>query len=296
MHMFEINQSRLFPSYLEWLSKTQKFVDLCRNLSEGTTNRVRLKEDKFLNMCIRLTTLQEQRRIAAKIEQLSNRIQESRKLRQKAMNEVEHLVESQFRLLLQENESRVHSVPFTELARLERRPIALDPEEEYREVGVYCFGRGIFHKPPKIGFEIGGKSLYWIRNKDLILQVTFAWEGAVGLASPQEDGMCGSVRFPTFVVNEEICDPRYLLMYLKTNEGIAQLGRISPGSAGRNRVLSLKRLDEVLVPVLPLDIQQSLMDHVATKTDLVRRLQEQTGVELDALLPSILDKALKGEL
>ena len=33
---FNINQARLVPAYLGWLSKTQTFVDLCKAASEGT--------------------------------------------------------------------------------------------------------------------------------------------------------------------------------------------------------------------------------------------------------------------
>ena len=39
----------------------------------------------------------------------------------------------------------------------------------------------------------------------------YEWEGAVGLASEYEDGMYGSVRFPTFRVDERICYPPFLL-------------------------------------------------------------------------------------
>ncbi len=39
---FNIDCERLHPRFLQWMSKTKDFVDLCRAASEGTTNRVRL--------------------------------------------------------------------------------------------------------------------------------------------------------------------------------------------------------------------------------------------------------------
>ena len=72
--VFDINLDRLEPKYLEWKSKTGEFVDLCRVASEGTTNRVRLKEDKFLRLSISLPPLPEQRRIVAKIEAWPSRL------------------------------------------------------------------------------------------------------------------------------------------------------------------------------------------------------------------------------
>ena len=60
--------------------------------------------------------------------------------------------------------------------------------------------------------------------------------------------------------------------------------------------MSLKRLNEVLVPVVPLSAQKWLTDGLQGKLDALRHLQTETSAELDALMPSILDKAFRGEL
>ena len=57
--VFNLNRELLLPDFLNWLSKTADFVDICRLASEGTTNRVRLKEDKFLSTEIRLPPIAE---------------------------------------------------------------------------------------------------------------------------------------------------------------------------------------------------------------------------------------------
>jgi type I restriction enzyme S subunit len=78
------------------------------------------------------------------------------------------------------------------ILKLERRPVEIVPDKKYAEIGIYCFGKGIFHKEPRSGLEVGDKKLFQIKEGDLILQVTFAWEGAVGLASKKEDGNAAS--------------------------------------------------------------------------------------------------------
>jgi type I restriction enzyme, S subunit len=98
-------------------------------------------------------------------------------------------------------------VSLGELLTLERRPVRVEPDGAYAEIGIYCFGRGIFHKQPRSGLEVGDKQLYLIKDGELILQITFAWEGAVALASAAEDGMYGSTRFPTYRVNANRCYP-----------------------------------------------------------------------------------------
>lgn len=180
-------------------------------------------------------------------------------------------------------------VSLGELLRLERRPVTVVLDNQYAEIGIYCFGRGIFHKMPRTGLEVGNKDLFLIKEGDFILQVTFAWEGAVALASKAEDGMFGSTRFPTYRVDESRCFAPYLVNYFKTLGGKEQLVKISPGSAGRNRVLSLKRIPEVKVPLPPLDEQRRIVARIeglGTKIKEARRIRQQAVEEVEALLAS----------
>ena len=179
------------------------------------------------------------------------------------------------------------SVSLGNVLRLERRRAKVIPEAEYPEIGIYSYGRGIFHKPPRSGLEVGDKELYLIQDGDFIFQITFAWEGAVGLASRDEHGMYGSVRFPTYRVDDHTCFPQYLLYYFRTPQGRAQLTGISPGSAGRNRVLNLKRLDEIQVPLPPLDEQRRIVARIealAARIAEARGLRRAAVAEVEALL------------
>ena len=72
--LFNLNGTRLEPAFLGWLCRTAGFVELCLRASEGTTNRVRLKEDRFLVLEIPLPPLAEQRRVVARIEDLAAQI------------------------------------------------------------------------------------------------------------------------------------------------------------------------------------------------------------------------------
>jgi len=184
------------------------------------------------------------------------------------------------------------------LIRLERRPVTVIADRIYQEIGIYCFGRGVFHKPPRSGLEVGDKALYAIRDGDLILQVTFAWEGAIALCSMAEEGLYGSTRYPTFRVNEELCVAAFLVRYLGTSEGLEQLNKICPGSAGRNRVLSIKRISEVKVPLPPLPEQRRIVARIEEMTAKIHEactLRHQATEEVDVLLRSILthDKQAK---
>ena len=190
------------------------------------------------------------------------------------------------------------TVSLGELLRLERRQVKVEPETLYQEIGIYCFGRGIFHKTPRTGFEVGDKDLFLMKEGDFILQVTFAWEGAIAIVSVAEDGMYGSTRYPTFRVDEGRCVPKFLLNYFKTEEGLEQLVKICPGSAGRNRVLSIKRIPEVRVPLPPLAEQRRVVGRVeelAAQIYEARTLRSQAAEEAEALHLSVLHEHFVGE-
>jgi type I restriction enzyme S subunit len=181
------------------------------------------------------------------------------------------------------------SVSLGDLIRLERRPVELKPEQQYQEIGIYCFGRGIFHKTPRSGLEVGDKNLYELREGDLILQVTFAWEGAIALCSKAEHGLYGSTRYPTFHVDETRCFAPFLVRYLGTRHGLDQINKICPGSAGRNRVLSLKRIPEVMVPLPALPEQRRILariEELAAKINEARKIRTYIEKEQDLLLAS----------
>lgn len=173
------------------------------------------------------------------------------------------------------------------LLHLERRPVTVETDRTYQEIGIYCFGRGIFHKQARSGLEIGDKALFLLKEGDFILQVTFAWEGAIAIVGPQEGGMYGSTRYPTFRVDESRVVPQFLLHFFETERGREQLVKICPGSAGRNRVLNLNRLGEVIVPVPSLATQRRIVERVAelaSKLMEAKNLRQQSSGEASRLL------------
>ena len=73
------------------------------------------------------------------------------------------------------------------------------------------------------------------------------------------------------------------------------LGGASPGGAGRNRTLGVETLMRIPVP-FPEYRAQIWFDNLQAEVGLLKHMQSETVADLDALLPSILDKAFKGEL
>ncbi|MDB5970681.1 MAG: type restriction-modification enzyme specificity subunit [Hydrocarboniphaga sp.] len=174
-------------------------------------------------------------------------------------------------------------VRFGEIAPLVRRPVDIDLDAVYPELGVRSFGKGTFHKPPLQGAQVGSKRLFRIEKGDLILSNVFAWEGAVAVAGADDGGRYGSHRFITCAVDSKRADANYLVRYLGTPDGLAQLQRASPGGAGRNRTLGLEKLQEIVVPLPPLAEQQAVVAHLDTLADKARQVNKHLDdIEADS--------------
>lgn len=289
--VFTPNSQKILPQFLDLMSKTKDFIELCKAASEGTTNRVRLKEDKFLSMKILLPALEEQRRIVARVEEIVGKIEEVRSLKNGVILDSHRLLLSAYHKLIEGAEY----LPMKFVAPLQRRSVEIELSKNYPELGIRSFGKGTFHKPALSGAEIGTKKLFRIEDNDLLFQIVFAWEGAVAIAQPEDHERFGSHRFLTCVPQAGIATSSFLCFHFLTEKGLEDLGKASPGGAGRNRTLGLKALENVKVPV-PLFEKQLWFDNLTTKVDTMKRLRKETIKELDTLLPSILDKAFQGEL
>ena len=189
----------------------------------------------------------------------------------------------------------VQSLPMRDVARLQRRSVQIDLSKDYPELGIRSFGKGTFHKPALNGASVGTKKLFRIEPGDLLFNIVFAWEGAVAVAKPEDRGRVGSHRFLTCVPQPGVATAPFLCFHFLTKPGLDQLREASPGGAGRNRTLGLKALENIYVPVPPFE-QQLWFDSIQSQWATAMDLQTQTSAELDALLPSVLDRAFKGEL
>ena len=287
---FDIDASKVLPHYFEWYSRTPEFIDLCRRASEGSTNRVRMKEDKFLRMMVPLPSLGEQRRIVEKLDRVAALVDARRNAIEAAERETQALLLKAFQRAIDGAPLR----PMAEVAPLVRRPVEIDLDAAYPELGVRSFGRGTFHKPELPGVEVGNKKLFRICSGDLVFNIVFAWEGAVAVAQPEDDGRVGSHRFLTCVPAPDTATVEFLRFYFSTPEGLQKLGEASPGGAGRNRTLGLKKLESLQVPVPPIG-RQHWFDRLQAKAHEARTIRANTAQDVEALIPAMLHETFNGK-
>ena len=288
---FEPDRNKLEPKWFHWITKTRWFWEACDKKSQGTSGKNRIRPEKFLEIDIPLPPLREQRRIVAHIESLASRVNAAQRLREEINTDLDRLLLSAYHDIA----DNVERKPLEKVAPLTRRPANIDIEKIYPQIAVRSFGRGTFHKPNLEGEEITWQKPYLVKSGDILISNIKAWEGAIAVARDNDDGRYGSHRYLTCVPTPGVATSRFICFHLLTAEGLLAVGEASPGSADRNRTLGAKALMQIMVP-MPTFEKQLWFDKLYAKVSSMRELQSASAEELSALMPSILDKAFKGEL
>ena len=144
------------------------------------------------------------------------------------------------------------------------RPVKVQPDQEYQQIGIRSHGKGLFDKEHVTGRDLGGKRVFWIEPDCFVVNIVFAWEQAVGRTTKSDKGKIASHRFPIYRPRSRHCDVRFIEYFFKTPRGKYLLGMASPGGAGRNKTLGQKEFDRVPLTLPPLPEQRKIADILTT--------------------------------
>ena len=299
--LFDVNPARIDVRFLGWLGRTRDFVELCKRASEGTTNRVRLQEDHFLELEILLPPIGVQQRIVARIEELTAQINEARTLRQQTANEAEALLTSARRTAI--SKCRAENVALEETCAIIDN---LHSNPRLSESGIPCV------RSPDVGYgtlnladaQRTDEEEYrrrTVRGEPQAGDIVLVREGGgTGKCAVVQDGQRFSLgqRVMMLRPNPIQIVPRFLLHQLLSP--LIQEDQIRPlckGSASPH--LNIGVLRRFIIRVPSLSEQRRIaaeLDALQREVDTLGRMQAETAAELDALVPAVLDRAFKGEL
>lgn len=279
------DENRCSPAYMGWLVRSAQFAELCKAASEGTTNRVRIKEDRFLEQKIVLPPLSEQESLVSRLDALTEKTRQVEEKLNAVERDAKHLLALRFRDAIAD----VPLCPMVEVAPAVRRTVDIDATVRYREIGARSFGKGLFFKPDFDGAEATWEKPVWIRAGDLVLSNIKAWEGAIALAGDDHDGCIASHRYITCVPDPTQATAAFLAYYLLGEDGLEKVGAASPGTADRNRTLSLANLGKIDVPVPPLSVQHSF-DRLKAEVGALKTKHAAVRAANTALVPATLER------
>ncbi len=162
-------------------------------------------------------------------------------------------------------------------------------------MGVRSFGKGTFKKPVLTGKQIGKKRIYRIHEGDLVFNNVFAWERAMAVAKAEDHDRVGSHRFITYVPHERKATSEFLCYHFLSKHGIEDIRAASPGSAGRNCTLGLKKLEKIKVPAPDYE-EQKRFSEIAKRRQLIQHKAAEIEEDAKAFSAALIAKAFRGEL
>jgi len=309
-----LDSNKAFPPYIGWYLKTPSFWEECRRHSHGTSGRERLSPRELPNVMFPLPPLDEQRRIVARIEELAALIGEAKELRAKAREEADTLLASTMRRVFDVSEEPPDHwrwATISDVGDKERDTVQTGPfgaqlsSSEFTHEGVpvlaignvqwgYLDTEDLKHVSEAKADQL---SRYRVKAGDIL----FARMGTVGRSCvvPEfAENWLISYHLIRIAVDRSVCNPQFVFYALRGSPSV--LETIEEKTRGSTRAgVNSTILRQLKFPFPPLDEQRRIvtyLDDLQAQVDGLAALQDATQAELNALLPSVLHRAFRGEL
>ena len=291
--LFVINEAKLDRRFLDFFIRTPSFRD--QVAAQGSTNYAAIRPSQVLNYEIPLPPLAEQRRIVARIEELAAHIHEAQALRQQAAEQAEALVVRSAAAIFDSIGNRVRlgdicdtssgGTPSRDRADFFAGDIPWIKSGELKDDYIDKVEEHITEQ------AVQSSSAKLFPSGTVLVALYGANVGKTGILSIEattNQAVCAI--FPTKVINRD-----FIWWFLRRMRPVF----VEDSFGGAQPNISQKIIRDTKIPAPSLAEQRRIvaeLDALQTEVDRLKALQAETAAELDALLPSILDRAFKGEL
>ncbi|MBG9471367.1 restriction endonuclease subunit S [Priestia megaterium] len=313
-------KSIMLPSYLWAFMKSPTYWKQIMVVKKGSTQPG--ANAKILgNLLIPLPPLNEQKRIADKVERFINKVEEANQLIQEAKETFElrraAILDKAFRGQF------INNVENQELKELDNMNYTIPSNWDYMSVEEVCeLISDCSHSTPKY-IEDGeypairtsdvyfgsintskakrvSEQDYLERTKRTTPQkddVIYCREGTVGNAGIiRNEKVCLAQRVVLLRANKEKVLPKYFVYVLNSPIMLRQVfANISQTTSPRINISTLKKLK---LPIAPIELQQSIVNIIETSLKIEQKAKSLYTLDdkLNSLKQSILFKAFRGEL
>jgi len=262
------------------------FALIEKRQSGNTNNKYPILPDAFANV-LRSVTL---------IESLAARVNEAQRLREEAEKETNAFLYSALNSVFAKSHFSVK--PIGEICETTSGGTPSRSRGDFFQGNIPWIKSGeleddyIYRAEEHISEEALSSSSAKIFPKGTLVVALYG--ATVGKTGILEIDACTNQAVCALFPSDEI-SRNYLWWFLRSKR--PDYLKSSFGGAQPN--ISQKVIRETEIPVPPLDEQRRIvayLDGLQAKVNALRELQSQSQEELDALLPSVLDRAFKGEL
>ena len=298
------NRNRIDPYFIWWLLRSNAFQELLSKcLPKGI--KTELKAKQLLALAIPLPPLSQQQQILQKIEFFASKIKESQNLRTYSSAVSEGWMEA----CLQKAMSQFSQVTrFGDVITFNPRSgpsFPTNPDWPGKPVLMPSAVTGFGLNTTKVEFGLGNEQL---SNKDLldVGDILIArgnkrdQVGNAGVVPGEAQNWTYANLLMRLKVDISRVDQRFCIYWLRSPH---MRKHVKASMTGTNPNIQKINQQKILNYPFPKNVSLSEQKHVVAyldrlqaKVDDIRELQADVTAELNALLPSIVDKALKGRL
>lgn len=303
---YEMNSALLDPKYLQFYFRTPPLWKQAEALSKGAAaiSKLTLNPPQFWDLTIPLPPLDEQHRIISRIEQIGAKLDAVREERRKTEQQVGALfgaaLDTVVRSLRQKYENQI-LMRLVEPDRGISYGVVLTGTPTDNGVPTLRAGdlqkfRVILTNVKKIDPSTEAKYRRTrLRGNELLLRIRGGL-GELAVCPPQIVG--GNVSREIAVIPFTECLlPKFGMYVLAAPDSQSKMKSHLRGTSYVG--INLRDVRTLPIPVPPISEQQrtiEYLDGIRTKIDSLGKLESETAAELDALMPSLLSKAFRGEL
>jgi type I restriction enzyme S subunit len=305
--LFDINTARITREFLGYYIRTSAFFD--QVAAQGSTNYAAIRPSHVLAYTLPLPPLVEQKRIVAKLDSLAAKVTEARRLRSTSIAEAQAVWRSACRTTLGDEPTNDWQPLSAFVDHLQNgwspqcRPEPAEPDEwGVLKVGAVSFGRFEPAENKALPMMLEPTPEYEIRAGDFLMSRanTTALVGACALVETTRPKLILCDKIFRFIFKPGVAlDARYLNCVLKSPALRQQIERVASGTSSTMKNIAKDKVLALRIPSHGREAQQRIvayLDGMQTKVDRLKEIQAQTAAELDALLPSILNNAFRGDL
>ncbi len=267
------------PKFINYMFKTSHARKEITQKSNGST-RYNVGQDTLSKVLIFLPQEQEQQKIATFLTLIDNKIEQLKKkivlLEKYKKVSVQKIFSQKIRFKDDDGsefgdweEKKISDFLILTLREINK------PLDNYLAIGIRSHCKGTFQKPDSDPTKIAMDKLYVVKTNDLIVNITFAWEGAIAIVKKEDEGGLVSHRFPTYTFNEEITTPKYFKYIMTQKKFVYRLGLISPGGAGRNKVMSKKDFIKLKLMLPLLEEQEKIASFLSSIDKKINETTQQ---------------------
>jgi len=304
---YEVDAALVDPRLLAWYFRTPELAKQAEGLSKGAAaiSKLTLNPPQFWDLTLPLPPLDEQRRIVARIEELAAKIEGARTLRRETATLSREAMESFIEDLMRRLPTEGVLGDVVSFRPRSGPSFVTSPDWTGTRVLMPSSVTGFGVDTSRVEYGLGGEK---ISPKDRLLpgDILIArgnkrdQVGNAGIVPLEAEGWVCANLLMRMRLDEHKADPDYCIYWFRAP---TTRRYVATHMTGTNP--NIQKINQKTILALPFPTETSLSEQrrivaelnaLQAKVDKLKRLQAETAAELDALLPSILDKAFKGAL